>query len=301
MCDIVMTSFLSILGVPPFCRASYNNDIELQLVKAGVHVFIEKPLSSQPPEEIQPYVEEVSRTAKEQGVIMSVAYMFRYHDAINKMKEIIAEHGRPLMNIDMAYNCAYVGSLRAYTWNIHESGGPIVEQATHFCDLLRYFGGEVHYSQLTSLVVPASDDPTNPGYLSSLSPLLKEGDIPQGSRVPRLTHAQWKFKTGTVGSLTHSVSIHGKKYITNIEIWADGLRMKLEDLYYPECRLKIRRGYTDEEQEFVFPTADPYHGEVEVFLKAVHDKDSNIIRSSYEDAFKTYQLTWAIRRTGTNT
>ena len=264
-------------------------------------MFVEKPISVQPPEEIQPYVKEVSRTAKEQGVIMSVGYMFRYHDAINKMKEIITEHGRPLMNIDMAYNCAYVSSTRAYIWNIHESGGPIIEQATHFCDLLRYFGGEVDYSQLTSLVVPASDDPTNPGYLSSLSPLLKEGDIPQSSRSPRLTHAQWKFKTGTVGSLTHSYSIHGEKYITNIEIWADGLRMKLENLYYPECRLKIRRGYTDEEQEFVFPTADPYHGEVEVFLKAVRDKDSNIIRSSYEDAFKTYQLTWAIRRTGTGT
>jgi len=77
--------------------------------------------------------------------------------------------------------------------------------------------------------------------------------------------------------------------------------MKLEDLYYPECRLKVRRGYTDEEQEFVFPTADPYHGEVEVFLKAVRDKDSSTIKSSYEDAFKTYQLTWTIRRTGTNT
>ena len=45
---------------------------------------------------------------------MSIGYMFHYHDAVNKMKKIIAEHGRPLMNIDMAFNCAYVGSTRSY-------------------------------------------------------------------------------------------------------------------------------------------------------------------------------------------
>ena len=92
----------------------------------------------------------MSRTAKEQRVIISVGYMFRYHDAVNKMKEVIAEHGRPLMNIDMACNCAYVGSTCSYIWNIHESGG----QATHFCDLLHYFGGEVNHSYQPVMLPP---------------------------------------------------------------------------------------------------------------------------------------------------
>ena len=245
------------------------------------------------------YVEELSRVAREQGVIVSVAYMFRYHDAIDKMKEIIEEHGRPLMSINASFNCAYVNSTRSYTWNIHKSGGPIVEQATHLCDLLCYFGGEVEYPHLTALAVPASDDPSEPGCLTSLSPLLEEHDIPGDSRVPRLTQAQWKFTSGTVGAITHAVSIHGTKYIANVEVWADGLRMELENLYTPDCKLTVRRGYTNEQEEFLFPAVDPYYKEDEMFLKAIRTGDGSIIRSSYEDAFKTYQLTWAIRRIST--
>jgi len=49
-----MTSSCFIIGVPLFCHTSYKNDIEveLQLVKAGINMFIEKPISVQPPEEI---------------------------------------------------------------------------------------------------------------------------------------------------------------------------------------------------------------------------------------------------------
>ena len=257
---------------------------------------MEKPLSIHPPEDVTSYVDELSRVARERGVIVSVAYMFRYHDAIDKMKEVIEEHGRPLMGINASFNCAYVNSTRAYTWNIHKSGGPIVEQATHLCDLLRYFGGEVDYQHLTALAIPASDNPDEPGCLNSLSPLLDENNVPSDSRVPRLTQAQCKFTSGAVGSITHAVSIHGTKYIANVEVWADGLRMKLENLYTPDCKLTVRRGYTNEQEEILFPTADPYYKEDKMFLDAIHARDGSVVRSTYEDAFKTYQLTWAIRR-----
>ena len=59
----------------------------------------------------------------------------------------------------------------------------------------------------------------------------------------------------------------------------------------------MRRGYTDEQEEFFFPTADPYYEEDKMFLEAVRARDGSVVRSSYEDAFKTHQLTWAIRRT----
>ena len=259
-------------------------------------MFIEKPISIQPPEQVQPYVEELSRVAKEQGVIVSVAYMFRYHDAIDKMKEIISEHGRPLMIIKVAYNCAYAELDRSFWWDIKKSAGPIVEQATHLCDLLRYFGGEVDVSQLTGLSIPASDDPSIVGYLSTVPVVVKEQNIPEQDRIPRLTSAQWKFTNGTVGSLTHGVSLHCQRYEANIDIWADGLRLTLEEPYYPECKLRVRRGYTDEEEIFSFPNVDPYYKEDEAFLRAVCSGDGSVIKSSYEDAFKTYALSWAIRR-----
>jgi len=45
-----------------------------------------------------------------------------------------------------------------------------------------------------------------------------------------------------VGTLTHGVALHGKKYETSIDVWGDGLRMALEDPYFPECKLRIRQG-----------------------------------------------------------
>ena len=288
------------IGVPPFCHGSYDDDIELQLVRAGIHVFIEKPISVHLPEQVQPYVEEVSRTAKEQGLIVSVAYMFRYHDAIDKMKEIIEEHGTSLMSIKVDYNCAYAELDRPFWWNINKSGGPIVEQATHLCDLLRYFGGEVDFAQLTGLSIAANDDPSLVGYLSAVPVVVQEQNLPLQDRIPRLTSAQWKFTNGTVGSLTHGISLHSQRYEAKIDIWADGLRLSLEEPYYPECKLRVRRGYTNEEEIIPFPNVDPYYKEDEAFLKAVCSGDNSLIRSSYEDAFKTYALSWAIRRASTS-
>ena len=63
-------------------------DIELQFIKAGIHVFVEKPVSVQPPEKFKAYVDQVVAEQKKHNVILSVAYMFRYHDAVNKIKEV---------------------------------------------------------------------------------------------------------------------------------------------------------------------------------------------------------------------
>ena len=51
-----------------------------------------------------------------------------------------------------------------------------------------------------------------------------------------------RFQGGGVGTLTHGVTLQGQKYETAIEVWADGLRMSLEEPYFPECRLRVRLG-----------------------------------------------------------
>ena len=50
------------------------------------------------------------------------------------------------------------------------------------------------------------------------------------------------------------------------------------------------------EEIYSFPTADPYLEEDRAFLEAVVSGDHSKIQSTYEDAFKTYQLTWNVRR-----
>jgi predicted dehydrogenase len=62
------------IGIPPVYRGSLadNHDIELQFVKAGIHVFVEKPLSVVPPEKFEPYVEAIRKASEEKNVIVSV-------------------------------------------------------------------------------------------------------------------------------------------------------------------------------------------------------------------------------------
>lgn len=48
-----------------------------------------------------------------------------------------------------------------------------------------------------------------------------------------------KYKSGGVGSLTHSILLHGQKYETQLSIFADGYTFRLFDLYF-NPRLYIR-------------------------------------------------------------
>ena len=66
-------------GVHPHVHGSPvpPHDMEFQLLKAGVHVFVEKPVSLQPPDTFLPYVSSVEEVRREKGLVVSVGYMFR--------------------------------------------------------------------------------------------------------------------------------------------------------------------------------------------------------------------------------
>lgn len=207
-----------------------------------MHIFVEKPVSVLPPEQFQAYVEAVENVQKEKNLIVSVGYMFRYHPAIEQMKSILENYGRKVIGVNARYNCTYSASTHPFWWNKAHSGGPIVEQATHFCDLVRYFGGDVKMDTISAVAVPASDDEDSVGYLSAVQEVIKEKEIPPENRIPRFTNANWKFESGGIGSLMHGATLQGIKYEASFDIWADGLRLALEQPYFPECTLRVRQG-----------------------------------------------------------
>jgi predicted dehydrogenase len=66
------------------------------------------------------------------------------------------------------------------------SAGPIVEQGTHFCDLSRYFGGDVDISTVAAHSLEWYE---KPGKLSAL--VIDESKIEPENRIPRITSATW--------------------------------------------------------------------------------------------------------------
>ena len=69
---------------------------------------------------------------------------------------------------------------------------------------------------------------------------------------------------------------------------------------YVQPILYIRRPGDDYEETHRFPDDDPFFSEVSNWIDVIedieYDDESGLILSTYEDACKTYEFTWAIRR-----
>jgi len=282
------------IGVPPSSHGSMNspNSIEVDCAAKGIHMLVEKPISCYPAEEVEQVASILDKAEKENGLVVSVAYMFRYSRAVQKMKEIINKYG-PVRVFNGRYDCAYANLNKEMWWDASKCGGPIVEQATHFCDLARFLGGDVRLNTVQAISIKQTDPL---GKLDKLPPNLQnmEQGLPEHNRIPRATIANWHFTNGAIGSLTHGVLLHGNKYEAELEVWGDGYRIVLIDPY-GKCKLSVRLPDSETAQEIEFKDDDMYLNEDKTFLEAIVNKDPRAIQSLYADSFQTYALTYKIR------
>ena len=280
-----------VVGLPPAAhgRPAPPDDVEMALARKGIAMLVEKPLGLASPAEAQKVADELARS----GALVSVGYMFRYAAAVAAMRDVLAETPGGLRVLLARYDCAYSQIVKADCWDRRRSGGPIVEQATHFVDLARYLGGEVELDSVRAAEIPAggpvgrlADMPRGP----SGQPL--DADVPPEHRIPRATFAQWCFAGGALGALAHGVLLHGQRYHAELEVWGDGVRCILADPY-GDCRLGIRRGGSEQTEWRTFDD-DPYMAEDVAFIEAVRTGSARSIRSTYGDALRTHGLTWRI-------
>jgi predicted dehydrogenase len=220
--------------------------------------------------------------------------MLRYLQAVQMMKAVIEENNLTVMATIARYACAYEAIGKPDWWDKSKSAGPIIEQGTHFCDLSRYFGGDVDVSTVAAHSLEWYE---KPGKLSAL--VIDESKIEPENRIPRITSATWKYESGAVGTFTHCVALQGHNYSCELEVYADGYSMKLVNPYVQPV-LYIRRPGSDLEETHRFPDDDPFFSEVSVLIDNIEDIEEDpetaTILSSFEDACKTYELTWAIRQ-----
>jgi len=274
------------IGLPPFFHGSTEarRDVELQCARRNIHMFIEKPISCSPLEEVS----QVTKIIEQSNLTVSVGYMFRYSKAIQKMKEIMEQHGAPRA-FNGRYLCAYTNIAKTEWWDTSKCGGPIIEQATHFCDLARFLVGEVNMNSIVAVGITANEEM---GLLNRIP--VPEESIPVDQRINRVTSAIWKFTNGAVGTLMHGVLLHENKYESEIEIWGDGYRLVLVDPY-GKCQLRVRLPNSETEETLEFPEDDCYLTENRVFIQAIMKNNPSFILSAYSDSSKTYEMTVRIR------
>jgi len=250
--------------------------------------------------------------------------MLRYLKGVQMIKKIIEDNNLQVMATVARYACAYEAIAKQDWWDKSKryylcpprdpdafpakpdfhSCGPVVEQGTHFCDLSRYFGGDVDISTVTAHSLEWHE---NPGHLSKQT--IDESRISPENRVPRVTSATWKYESGAVGSFIHVVALQGHDYSCELEVYADGYQFKYAlfllsalslvlTFFSPRGRLVnpyvqpvlyIRRPSSDLEETHRFPDDDPFFSEISNLIDVVEDIEEDpenaIILSSYEGAW----------------
>ncbi|TIB93703.1 hypothetical protein E3Q10_01275 [Wallemia mellicola] len=286
-----------IVGAPPQFRGGLNPpaNLELDLLEKfpDAALFLEKPVTTGPSAEAV----EVGKKIAAAGNVVSVGYMLRYSRAVQTMIKIIEENNLTVMGTVARYIAAYEKIAKDDWWDKSRSCGPIVEQATHFCDLSRYFGGDVSLDTVQAHSVEWNEEP---GKLSKMP--IDEEKIKIEDRIPRFTTANWKYDTGAVGTLVHGVALHDTDYYTELTVYTDGHQLRLVDPYNNPA-LYVRKPGSNAESHMSFANDDCFYSEIsnwgdEIEKHEEHNQGEDLdtrILSTYEDAVQSYELTWAIR------
>ena len=76
------------LGIPPMFRGSpeVGKRMEVDVVEAGIHLFVEKPLSVTPVDAFSSYPGMLKTAQEKTDTVVSVGYMFRYGNNLSYIR-----------------------------------------------------------------------------------------------------------------------------------------------------------------------------------------------------------------------
>ncbi|RSH90366.1 hypothetical protein EHS25_000971 [Saitozyma podzolica] len=282
------------VATPPLYRGGLssprNLEVELMRLFPNSAIFLEKPVATGTPwEQSVSEAKEVGRMLRGHKAVVAVGYVLRYLKAVKEMKRIINENQLTVMATNARFVTAYELAIKTDWWNKDVQQGPIIEQGTHIVDLSRYFGGDVDMDTVCAHALEAHE---KPGVLSKKR--FDESVIPDAQRIPRATTASWKYESGAVGTLLHATALHGVDYAIELEVYADGYQLILADPFGTPA-LHIRKPGSDIIEVHPTPGDDPYFTEIDGFIDAIEGGPNASILAPYEDAARTYEMTWVIR------
>jgi len=111
-------------------------ELTRELARRGVHVFCEKPMA---PTLAQ--CDAMIEACRAGGVRLMIGQKKRFHPAFRFVKEMSAGRFGPPRWAAVRYACGRVP--KAWFWAEEDGGGPLLENAVHAMDILRFLMGEV--------------------------------------------------------------------------------------------------------------------------------------------------------------
>ncbi len=184
----------------------FHKEMALELLKAGKHVFCEKPLADTAED-----AEEMTRTAEELGATNMVDFHYRKIPALAELHRLIQEgrlgriyHVKGMFLQDFGFDSPM-------TWRFKKAesgGGSIVTMGSHVIDAVRYLVGEIdEVSSVGQTFIETRYD-------------AKTGE-PGICDVDDAMTVLLKFKNGAIGMLMTSWLCHGCRHHQELEIYGE--------------------------------------------------------------------------------
>ncbi len=233
-----------------------HSDVEREAAKRGIHLLVEKPVALSMEKALA-----IRDAIRDAGIICAVGYHWRYYSLVEEMRLRLKDREIPLV---LGY---WLGGMPPTPWwrVKSKSGGQHVEQTTHIFDLARYILGEA--GTVFAL-----------GHSGLMRRTYEDHDIED------TTVVGVRFRGGAVGSFTSADYLKGYGQ-AGLHVFAEGMVV--------EINLKgvkvIEEGAVTERVH----RERPHYVQDKVFIEAVQRGDGSAIRSTYEDAVRTLELSLA--------
>lgn len=241
------------ITVPPMAHGA----IEATLIDRGIPFLVEKPLAADAETPAQ-----ILEQLRAKPVIHSVGYHIRYRSTVDVLKKELQES-----MVGMVTG-GWMGGMPGVHWwrNQEMSGGQFVEQTTHLVDLLRYTLGEVVevYAAFANRKLHASVE---------------------GFTATDVGTVTLKLENGAVAVISNTCLLPDGVGRADMQFYTDKAMLN-----WDQGRLEIIRSSGSTTHDNLH---DPYQAENEAFLHAVRTGDTSLIRSTYEDAYRTHLVTMA--------
>ncbi|MFD0960755.1 Gfo/Idh/MocA family protein [Paenibacillus chungangensis] len=238
--------------VPPMA----HGDVERQLIERAIPFLVEKPLGID-----RNTPAAISQAVKAKKLITSVGYHWRYSEATNVAKQLLADR-----TPGMALGYWMGGMPMVPWWRVQTgSGGQFVEQTTHIVDLLRYLCGEVTevYAAYSHKVMDKKVE---------------------GTDVPDVGTVTLKLANGMVATISNTCMMPVVHHV-GLDIYTDKGVLEVRGNSLKEIGKEGVLTHTNKLQ----PTA----AEDEAFIHALRTGDTSRILSDYEDSLRTHDITIA--------
>ncbi|NCV01099.1 MAG: gfo/Idh/MocA family oxidoreductase, partial [Proteobacteria bacterium] len=241
---------------PPSVRGA----IEMAAIEEDVALCVEKPIALR-----LDRAREIATAIRERNLVSSVCYQVRYSEAVTDAHKALGTR-----SVAMGLGFMLGGVPSVPWWRVHsQSGGQIVEQATHAVDLMRAFMGEVVR-------------------VYGAGALRVHGEMP-GFDIHDTAASVLHFANGAVGSLVNTSVLGGGSaagFPTGLHLFAADYRIEVWG-----GTLKVVSPDKTDETRY---NASPMLALDTDFVDAVKRRDPARVRTSYGDALRTLAVTLAL-------